>query len=229
LAASSEARALLQLYTDQLGRVNRSAPMDRDARMALWINAYNALTISGVLSEREQDPEFRVDRDDFRFFKVQRFNVGGLLLALDHIEHGILRRDLNHPTVQEISDPVLLAAIETEANAIEEVDPRLHFAVNCASVSCPALRPSAYQGAELEQQLAEQSTLFLDDLGRGAGPDGISSLFQWFESDFLMEAPIPDFIATYRTDGIADVDTSRYLTYDWSLNAYDPNGSACQP
>ena len=228
LAASSEGQALLQLYVEQLGRVDLTSDMTRDERFALWVNAYNAMTVTGVLSERALDPAFRVDRDDFSFFKQARYNVGGMVLALDQMEHGVLRMDPDHPTVQQLDDG-LKAQVSDEAARIATLDPRLHFAVNCASASCPPLRAAAYRGADLETQLSEQTTRFLDDPGRGAGPEGISMLFTWFEGDFLAEAPIPDFIGAYRTDGLNGVDTSRALPYDWSLNAYDPANPACSP
>lgn len=218
--ASPEARALIDTYADQLARVDLAAERSPEARVALWINAYNALTAQGLLNARIADPEARVDVSDFAFFKERRYNVGGINVSLDLIEHAILRRDAQHASLVNLTDDATARErVVEEAARMPDFDPRIHFAINCASVSCPDLRSEAYTGPQLEAQLADQAQRFLDNPDKGAGPDGISRLFIWFLIDFQAVAPVEEFIATYRTDGTEGVDLDQYLEYDWAPNA----------
>ena len=228
LARSPEAMDLLRLYLDQLFRVDLDAIESREDRAALWINAYNAMTVMGVVGAREINPDFRVDDEGFSFFRKMQWDVGGLRLSLDAIEHAILRGDTDHPSLSEVEDDALRAAIEAEGQRVGPFDPRLHFALNCASRSCPNLRTEPFTGATLEAQLQSQSEIFLLDRSKGAGPEGISALFLWFRPDFEAVAPIPTFIESLRPGGLDGVDTETYLDYDWSPNDVDPMNPICE-
>lgn len=227
LIASPEARALLGQYLEQLERVDLGAALTSEERASLWINAYNAITVQGVIDARADDPDFRVDRDGFAFFQVQRARVGGIFVSLDMVEHVILRGDAAHGSIAAVDAETRDAAL-AEFAAIGAFDPRIHFALNCASRSCPNLRGEPFVGERLEAQLAEQTTIFLDDPSKGAGPEGISSLFLWFRPDFEAVAPVPDFIETQRTEGLDGVDTGTYLEYLWSPNDVDADLPACR-
>jgi hypothetical protein len=99
-------------------------------------------------------------------------------------------------------------------------DARLHMGLNCASTSCPNLGPGAFQGDRVWDQLDILSTEFVDNTAKGAGPDGVSSLFSWFSNDFSDTfGSTTDFVEQYRTGGAQGVDFSTSLPYDWSLNA----------
>lgn len=229
LNASPEGLSLLRLYLDQLFRVDLGALSTRAERVALWINAYNALTVLGVAEARRAAPGFRVDEGGFAFFRKQQWDVGGLSLSLDMIEHVILRGALDHPSRRNLDDEVLRERLAREAEAVAPFDPRVHFALNCASRSCPNLRAEAFRGASLEAQLADQSEVFLLDASKGAGAEGISSLFLWFRPDFERVAPVPEFIEQHRPGGLDGVDVGIFLEYDWSPNDVDPLLEACQP
>ena len=225
LIASDEAQALLDEYLAQLERVDLGG-LGVEEREALWINAYNAITVRGVIAARAEEPAFRVDEDGFAFFQVQRARVGGLHVSLDMIEHVILRGDASHASIAAVDEATRTAAL-AEHDLIGAFDPRVHFALNCASRSCPNLRFEPYLGPTLDAQLAAQTTVFLDDASKGAGPDGISSLFLWFGGDFSAVAPVDDFIAMHRTDGLDGVDTDTYLDYLWSPNDVVDGEVAC--
>ena len=121
-------------------------------------------------------------------------------VSLDHIEHTILR-----PTFK---------------------DPRIHFAVNCASRSCPPLRGQAYEPDRLDAQLNEQTRLFINGADNYAIQNNtlyISKIFKWFKQDFNNN-PIA-FIKTFadsqlkdKLDAISSDLKIKYLDYDWSLN-----------
>lgn len=87
----------------------------------------------------------------------------GKTRSLDDIEHGLIRGNGKYN------------------------DPRIHFAVNCASIGCPALREEAYNATDLESQLQEQTVRFLSDMTRNIAQDNtlsVSSIFKWYGDDF---------------------------------------------
>jgi len=226
LSASSEARALLGQYLDQLSRVQLDG-LDGQDRLALWINAYNAITVQGVVDARMSDPQFRVDANGFAFFQVRSATVGGLVVSLDALEHGIVRGEVGRDSLSGF-DATEKDQFLAEHAALGPFDPRVHFALNCASRSCPGLRGEPFRGESLDTQLDHQASLFMDDPLKGAGPAGISALFTWFRTDFEQVAPIPDYIAMYRMQGLDGVNTEVSLEYIWALNDFDAQTGSCR-
>jgi hypothetical protein len=115
-------------------------------------------------------------------------------------------------------------------------DPRIHFAVNCASIGCPALKNRAYRGDILEEQLEEATALFLSDKSRNRLSEGklqISSIFKWYREDFERgwrgSTTVPQFLALYKHSlGLGDTEAGElaagnfaitFLDYDWKLNS----------
>jgi hypothetical protein len=172
----------------------------RDEQLAYWINAYNAFTIELICRYYPLESIKDVKRG-IPFvsdtWEIEFINIEGKKYSLNNIEHGIIRPKFN--------------------------EPRIHFAVNCASKSCPQLRSEAYTAAKLEAQLTEQARVFLADKSRNIIENGrkaqVSKLFTWFSGDFKKSAPsIIRFINRYSTVQL-DVDAElEYLSYDWSLN-----------
>jgi hypothetical protein len=170
-------------------------------KKAFYINAYNAWTIKLILSAY---PEVKSIKDLGSIFKSPCKNkivrIEGKTLTLDHIEHDILRPKFK--------------------------DPRVHFAVNCASKSCPPLRPQPYDGDTLNEQLDEMTTAFIND-PKSNHMDGnrlyVSAIFKWFAEDFNHD--IVDFFLKYARGSLKteledkkDRIKIKYLDYDWSLN-----------
>ena len=210
-------RPALNSYLQNLAVVSET---DFDAwsqpqRMAFLINAYNAWTLELILSG---DPDLVSIKDLGSLFtspwKQSIAPLLGRTRSLDDIEHGLLR------------------------GAPDFAEPRIHFAVNCASIGCPALRPEAYTGAELEAQLADQTARFLSDRSRNrvsAKGDTlqVSKLFDWYADDFTHAAsalsPPIGFLANYAamlSDDPAVQQRVRagelkveHLDYDWTLNS----------
>lgn len=168
---------------------------------AFWINAYNAGIVSAVLQGHTAE-NFLRRRSIFRSFT---FKVAGKSRTLDAIEHEILRPRFK--------------------------DPRTHFALVCASSSCPKLRREAYTGANLDAALSEETERFVNDPTRNSiEPStrqlGLSAIFDWFADDFVANAgSVRAFVARYLRNEAAqtvvqDPQTPiTYLTYDWTLNA----------
>lgn len=169
---------------------------DRGDQIAYWINAYNAVIVAGVLDG--YSPESFFGRK--RFFGFYGRPVAGASRTPEDIEHGILRARFS--------------------------EPRIHFALVCASTSCPKLRREAYLGRLLDEQLDDQAREFLGDPTRNRFDQGlirISMIFKWFEDDFAKAAgSVAGFLGRYRVLG-PDPEIG-YLEYDWTLNAQPEQG-----
>jgi hypothetical protein len=183
----------------------------RDQRMAFLINAYNGFTVELILTKY---PNLKSIKDLGSFVKSAWKNEFFTLLGdkhhLDWIEHEQLRPKYN--------------------------DPRVHAAVNCASIGCPALRPEAFTAAKLESQLEDGMLRFISDDTRNRVKDGkleVSSIFKWFREDFEKGHKgfnkVEDVFAKYAAQ-LSDKPEDQaqlkaktlspdFLSYDWSLNA----------
>jgi uncharacterized membrane protein YdjX (TVP38/TMEM64 family) len=173
-------------------------------REAFWINAYNLLAIKAVL---DQYPTASIKDGGSLLSPIWKKRigaVGGTPYSLDAIEHGILRKAFR--------------------------EPRMHFAIVCASLSCPDLRPEPFLATRLGTQLDEQVAAFLGNPSKGLAPaaDGrtarVSSIFKWFAGDFESSGGVAAFIrakapsdVAARIRALTDAGLS-YLDYDWSLN-----------
>ncbi|MEX0943243.1 MAG: DUF547 domain-containing protein [Pseudomonadales bacterium] len=166
----------------------------REEKLAFYINAYNLLTIQLILDEWPVDSI----RDIGNFLRgpwdrVMLQNADGNL-TLDDIEHRVLR-------------PL--------------GEPRIHVAVNCASISCPDLRDEPYEAAKLDWQLDDQARKFLSQSGKGLSVEGdlarVSAIFGWYGEDFGGRPGVEVFLRKYAEP----IDFKRIKTdlkYNWRLN-----------
>ena len=175
--------------------------LPRNAQMAFYINAYNAWTIKLILSGY---PGVESIKDLGGFFsgpwKKEFVRINDQVVTLDYIEHDILR-----PTFK---------------------DPRIHFAVNCASKGCPPLVSEPYEGSRLGEQLDRSTREFINDPEKNylAGDKlYVSRIFKWFAKDFNQD--VIGFFIKYADDSLKKQLQARgksiqvkYLDYDWSLN-----------
>lgn len=209
----SKDRARLDNYLKSLSSVRRQeyATWSLNDQQAFLINAYNANTIELVLTRY---PKLASIKDIGSLFsspwKRKFFILLGEERSLDDVEHTLLRGDKRYK------------------------EPRIHFAVNCASIGCPALRDEAYTGARLGAQLEDQTIRFLSDKSRNrfnlkTGQYSISKIFDWYGDDFDKHAGgVKAFLARYSNSAglsqaeIAEIKSKRFevdfLDYDWSLN-----------
>lgn len=210
-------RAQLKKYLDSLAlvRADEFAAWPAADRQAFLINAYNAATIDLVLKHY---PGLKSIKDLGGLFSSPWKQVFVPLLgkrrSLDGLEHGLLR------------------------GARDYRDPRIHFAINCASIGCPALRPEAYVGSRLQVQLDDQTRRFLRDASRnhydaGSGALRVSRIFDWYGDDFVrLAGGVRAFLARYPGElGLDPVTSGRlvsgklvltYRDYDWTLNRRQP-------
>lgn len=188
-------------------------PTDSD-RLAFWINAYNISMIDGILKNWGGSRAYSVSNNGFAIFDQMSHRIAGHTYSLNEIEHGVIRGD-----PKKISEgsrgPAKAAHQGIWSGGV--VDARVHMALNCASIGCPELRAKAYSGATLNKSLAQQSTIYVKDPARGAGPQGISEIFKWYGGDFTHLGGAAGFIQSHR-QGADEVKLDAFLPYDWALN-----------
>ena len=192
-----EDSALLEKYLMLLSK-NPPAPGWREEdKLAYWINAYNAFTVKIITDNYPLESIRDLHRLPLvaTIWHKEFFEIGGQPASLDQIEHGILRKEFD--------------------------EPRIHFAINCASVSCPVLRNEAYSAENLESQLTDQAERFLrEEIRNEIGKDKVrlSMIFLWFRGDFKRKGTLIEFLNRYAPVEIAEDADISYLSYDWSLN-----------
>jgi hypothetical protein len=197
---------------------------DKQKKIALWINAYNGLTLKAIIDHypirASFFKRFLYPRNSIRqipgVWDNLRFPVMGKRMTLDEMEHNVLRKEFN--------------------------EPRIHMALVCAAMGCPPLRTAPYEGDKLDRQLNDQTRIFLANpkkfrIDRGKGKVYLSPILKWFGGDFVKtygtnksfpgfsqeERAVLNFVSQYLPASNRDYllqgkYTLVYLDYDWSLN-----------
>jgi hypothetical protein len=186
--------------------------------LVYWIQAYNAYVIKAVLDHWPLDSvtDVKAPIEAIRgmgFFYRLRYSFGGRYYSLLHVENGIIRK--------------------------RHRDARIHFVLNCASESCPVLKPELPAGAELEEALARAATEFVSDprnvaIDHAAKTVTLSRIFKWFRKDFINDLRrrglpadngLVDYVASVAPEalrgelaGASDYEIN-FFDYDWSLNS----------
>lgn len=216
-AALKGQRQELRAYLNSIAAVARSDfdSWSLDEQLAFLINTYNAWTVELILSEYPGIDSIR----DIGFlpgapWRKNIVELFGEQVSLDDVEHGMIRGWDRYQ------------------------DPRIHFAVNCAAIGCPALSNEAYTGARLQVQLDRNTRLFLEDRSRNY-VDGnrlmVSPIFRWYGEDFERGWMGYDSVAEFlgeqadalglsvaQAQGLVDGDIGiRFSRYDWGLNSVD--------
>jgi hypothetical protein len=200
----------LDRYLASLGAADLQAPTYGNAEIAFWLNAYNALTLKGILREY---PTSSIRNHTsllagYNLWTDLLLPVDGRTYSLDDMEHDVLRGRLR--------------------------EPRVHFAVVCAAKGCPPLRNRPYTTADLDNELADNARRFF------ARPENfrvdakervvyLSEIFDWYGQDFAptkseqlqrIQRWLPD---ANSLEWINEPDvTVKFLKYDWDLNDQDP-------
>ncbi len=213
----SHDRARLNDYLQQLAAAHPKSFSTEEDRLAFWINSYNAYTLASVLDRVYG--KLRGVRDAPGFFDQDRHEVAGEQLTLDQIEE----------------------------HARSFHDPRVHFALVCASTSCPKLQRFAYVGPDLDVQLRDAMQEFLANSAKGLRLDSqknriyLSPIFKWYAGDFtgnpagagqffarakayMSGSNVLEYVKQHAPDDVARYvsekhPTVEYFDYDWSLNS----------
>ena len=192
-------------YIQQLDRIDPSSFPTPQDRLVFWINAYNAFAIKGILDGYSPLTLF----GRYRYFIGRAYRVGGQSITLYDLEREVLIPDFR--------------------------EPRIHFAIVCASNSCPRLQSWAYATDKLEEQLEQSAREFINDPTRNRFDRErkiayLSMIFKWFEQDFVAHSgSLLNYVRPY----LADPDLARelestpytveFLEYDWRLNGPPPD------
>jgi len=181
-------------YLKQFEAISLTDFNDKE-QLALFINAYNGFTIQLILQHYTSN--LKSIKDIKNPWNNKIYNIAGVKYSLDEIEHKFLREKLK--------------------------EPRIHFAINCASVSCPPLQPFAFLPDKIEEQLTEVTVKFINS-SEGVkflnNEIAISQLFDWFKKDFETDkTTVKDYIAGYLkpSKDISKFKVS-FISYNWTLN-----------
>lgn len=195
--------ALLDGYLEKLAAADPGLYSDAE-QLAYYINGYNAYTVKLILDNfKSGKPVSSIKKIGGLFsspWSIEFAVLGGESLTLDNIEHDIIRPRFG--------------------------DPRVHFAINCASKGCPPLMNQAYAGDMLEQQLDYSTSAFLNNPSNSSFSGNtlyVSKIFKWFSEDF--NGDVTGFVTRYAQGELLDFITTtegslqiKFLDYDWSLN-----------
>jgi len=201
-AVSSEDRRHLHDYIVALAARN-PAQLNRNEAFAYWVNLYNALTVRLILDHYPVKSIREIKPHPFAIgpWKMELITVAGVSLTLDDIEHGLLRAHWR--------------------------DPRIHYAVNCASISCPDLLKRPFTGADLDSMLDAAARAYVNHpRGVKVNPDGkltVSSIYKWYADDFgADEQGVTGHLLEYAEPALAaEIRAAQSIDgydYDWALN-----------
>ncbi|MBI3433588.1 MAG: DUF547 domain-containing protein [Proteobacteria bacterium] len=170
-----------------------------NARLAYYVNAYNALAMHGVVTAGL--PERLGGLRNVTFFKLRTFTVGGKSISLSNLENDVIR-----PTG----------------------DARIHFALNCMVVSCPRLPRAAFTAGRVDQQLDAAARAFVGEQRNvraniTRGELELSAIFRFYTQDFLAHAStLAAYVNRYRADKVPENLRVQFLDYDWTINNRRP-------
>lgn len=184
----------LEAAYQELSNFPAKSLSNKEEKLAFYINAYNILALKMVLDHWPVDSIKDVGSLISPVWGKSAGSIDGKTVSLDEIENKTLR-------------PM--------------GEPRIHFAIVCASVSCPDLRNTPYTASNLNAQLNEQVQRFLANADKGLRIDNdgmhISRIFDWFEKDFKSVGGVEAFIRRYRAD-LPELPIKADINYDWSVN-----------
>ena len=188
-------KAALDKYLNTLKNAHPTDSWSKNEKMAYWINAYNAFTIALIIDHYPTSSINNIKKDGKKPWDIPFIKIGSKTYTLNNIEHDILRK--KYP------------------------DPRIHFAVNCASFSCPPLMNSAFTSSNLNAKMDLLAKKFINDKSRNkisAQNPQVSQIFTWFKDDFTKKGSLIAFLNQYSTTKIAANAKISYLDYNWNLN-----------
>lgn len=189
----------LQSYLEALSEVTESeySKFSKEQKLSFLINAYNAFTVQLILDHYPLTSIRKIGIFPGAAWRKEFFNLLGKKRNLDWIEHSKLRIDFE--------------------------EPRIHFAIVCASIGCPVLISESYTPGKLNTQLQTVMNGFLQDKSRNYFDSSkqilyLSSIFNWFQKDFTKKGSLVDFVNGSMNQEIPSGVKIEYLDYNWNLN-----------
>ena len=182
----------LNNYLVSISKIKPNTDWSRNETMAYWINAYNAYTIKLMLNNYPL--KSIMDINGGKAWDLKFVEIEGEKYSLNNIEHDILRA--------------------------KYFDSRIHFAVNCASISCPKLSNTAYFAEGLDQKLENAAKEFINNSAQNtisSNKASVSKLFDWYKDDFTKNGTVKEYINKYSTTKLT-TDKISYKEYNWNIN-----------
>jgi len=182
----------LNNYLVSISKIKPNTDWSRNETMAYWINAYNAYTIKLMLNNYPL--KSIIDINGGKAWDLKFVEIEGEKYSLNNIEHDILRA--------------------------KYFDSRIHFAVNCASISCPKLSNTAYFAEGLDQKLEKAAKEFINNSAQNtisSNKASVSKLFDWYKDDFTKNGTVKEYINKYSTTKLT-TDKISYKEYNWNIN-----------
>lgn len=172
----------------------------KEEQLTYWMNAYNAFTVELILENYPLESiKDVVSGPSIAFvsspWDIKFIEIEGAIYDLNNVEHNFLRKRLE--------------------------EPRIHFGINCASISCPNLPPFAFEANKVYEQLDELAKGFINNTQKNkitVDKIQISKIFKWFGSDFTKNGTLIDFLNRYSNTPINAKAEIEHLDYDWNLN-----------
>ena len=170
----------------------------KNEQLAYWINAYNAFTVKLII-DNYPTKSIKDVKGGVPFINsvwdIKFIEIEGATYDLNNIEHGIVRKQFD--------------------------DPRIHAALNCASISCPKLRNEAFTPERLESQMEDQMKYFINNPVKNkitSDDIQLSKLMKWYKGDFTKKGKLIDYLNKYSEVKINKDAKISHLDYDWNLN-----------
>ncbi|KAB2844519.1 MAG: DUF547 domain-containing protein [Melioribacteraceae bacterium] len=203
----------LDEYLNQLSQIDPEKISNKNDKLSFWINAYNAFTLK-LISE------------NYPVESINDLHTGGLIIGQ------LLSKTVWHKEWIKIGGKTLsLNNIEHDIIRKEFTEPRIHFALVCAALSCPPLRFEAFEGYKLNQQLEDQAIKFFNDKTKNqfdlkTKTAKLSKILGWYDEDFgKNDEEILKYVSQFLHAEISKSINNNlseweieYLSYDWSLN-----------
>ena len=197
----SSERPKLRSYLTSLEKNEPSDGWTDDEQLTYWINAYNAFTLELILehypvkSIKDIGSKVKIPFVNTPW-DIKFINIGDEEYDLNNIEHGIIRKKFD--------------------------EPRIHFALVCAAISCPKLQNTAYLPETLDSQLTKAAKDFMGDPSKNeiksSSKANLSKLFSWYGGDFTRKMSLVDYINQYSETKLDKRARLNYMEYDWALN-----------
>lgn len=202
--------------------VRLSTPQEQ---LAFWINLYNALIMDGVITQEITQSVGPNPLHLLAFFRQTAYNVGGMRMSCDDIEHGVLRGNRGHPMVP---GPQFTSTDSRLAWIVDPVEVRIHFALNCAGRSCPPIQ--VYTADRLDEQLDLAARNFVNNdvqVDMNGNKVHLSAIFKWYKVDFGGQEGVLDFLIEHLPEGERKAwlvekrgnISFGFKNYDWGLNS----------
>jgi len=200
----------------------------KNQQLAFWINLYNSLVIDGVIQQNVQNSVTESWLGILGFFQKIAYRINGQRFSLTDIEHGVLRGNRGFPY---FSGPHFASSDPRIESIVADFDPRIHFALNCASKSCPPI--GVYTPENIHDQLDLAARSFINNdlkVDQDSNQISVSKIFQWYLADFGGKKALVDLLTQYLLDDdsrkwiIENQSTLKvkFHSYDWGLNRTSP-------